>query len=71
VRLLVSASFGAVYPRLAWLWALALGVQIPLFSIVTAHNFGPLLAYVLAFIGAYVGLGLRKLFSRTITHANF
>ena len=60
--LIAAAGFGAVYPRLAWLWALALGAWIPLFNIMIAHNFGSLLALVLAFIGAYVGVGIRSLF---------
>ena len=62
VLLIVSAGFGAVYPRFAWLWAIVLGAWIPLFSIMIAHNFGSLLALVLAFIGAYVGVGIRSLF---------
>lgn len=62
VLLIISACFGAVYPRFAWLWAIVLGAWIPLFSIVLAHNFGSLLALALAFIGAYVGVGVRSLF---------
>ena len=69
--LIAAAGFGAVYPRLAWLWALALGAWIPLFNIVTARNFGSLLALVVAFMGSYVGRGVRNLISRTITQADF
>src|SRR5262245_13695936 len=70
VLLIVSAGFGAVYPRFAWLWAITLGVWIPLFGIVIAHNVGSLLALAIAFIGAYVGSGARSLLSRTITSAS-
>src|SRR4051812_4687091 len=62
VLLLVSAGFGAVHPRFAWLWALALGAWIPIFGIVMAHNFGTLLALGIALIGAYLGVAAHYLF---------
>jgi hypothetical protein len=61
VLLLVSATFGAVHPRFAWLWALALGAWIPLVGIVVAHNFGTILALVIALIGAYLGVATHHL----------
>jgi len=61
VLLILSAGFSMIHPRLAWLWALALGAWIPLFDIVLTRNFGSVIALVLAFIGAYVGLAIRTL----------
>jgi len=62
VLLLVSAGFGAIHPRFAWLWALALGAGIPLVGIVAAHNFGAILALIIAMIGAYLGAAAHHLF---------
>jgi len=52
--------------RRPWLLALAVGVWIPLRGILITHNFGSILALVIAFVGAYGGwifrLGIRKTF---------
>jgi len=53
--LAASAAFTALWPRLPWLWALAIGMWIPLFGIVTTQNYGSLLALAVAFLGAYLG----------------
>src|SRR4051794_3638136 len=55
-----SALLGAVEPRRPWLWALAIGVWLPLVEIAGSHNAGSLIGLVLAFIGAYLGAALRK-----------
>lgn len=70
VLLLVSAGFGAVHPRFAWLWALALGAWIPIIGIVFAHNFGAILALGIALIGAYLGVAIHHLFSGSVQGAN-
>ena len=60
--LLISClAFGAIEPKRPWLWATAVAIWIPVYEIVVAHNFGSLLALVFAFIGAYLGMALRKL----------
>jgi|SRR5579872_3970686 len=60
--ILLSCGFlGAAGPRQPWLWALAVGIWIPILGIVRTHNYGSLLALGFAFIGAYAGRGLRKL----------
>jgi hypothetical protein len=64
VLLLISAGFGAVHPRFAWLWALALGAWIPLVGIVIAHNFSSILALGIASIGAYLGVAAHHLLHR-------
>ena len=67
VLLLVCAGFGVLHPRFAWLWALALGAWIPLVGIVTAHNYGSLLALGIALIGTYLGVAARYLLGGTST----
>lgn len=59
------AVCGAVWPGRPWLWALAVGVWIPLLAIVTSGNFGSLIALVFAFAGAYAGMACRKTLLRT------
>jgi hypothetical protein len=67
VLLLVSAGFGVLRPRFAWLWALALGAWIPLVGIVSAHNFGSILALGISFIGAYLGVAIHYIFYQNPT----
>ena len=67
VLLLVSAGFGALHPRFAWLWALALGAWIPLVNILIARNFGAILALGIAFIGAYLGVAAHHLLHQATT----
>jgi hypothetical protein len=47
-----------------WLLALAVGAWIPLRGILITHNYGSILALIIAFVGAYAGwafrLGMRK-----------
>ena len=58
--LVISGMFGFVGPKQPWLWALALGVWIPLLGIVRTQNYSALLALIVAFAGAYGGMGLRR-----------
>src|SRR5881275_3135899 len=67
VLLLVSAGFGALRPRFAWLWALALGAWIPIVGIVSTRNFGSILALGITFIGAYLGVAIHYVFYRDPT----
>jgi hypothetical protein len=50
-----------------WLLALAVGMWIPLRGIIVTHNYGSILALIIAFVGAYGGwvfrLGIRKTFN--------
>ena len=49
-----------------WLLALAVGAWIPLRGSLVTHNYGSILALIIAFVGAYAGwafrLGIRKTF---------
>ena len=58
--LLAAALLGAAGPERPWLWALGLGIWVPLFGIAGAGNFGSLLALPFAFAGAYAGSAARR-----------
>ena len=59
--LLATASvFGFLGPRKPWLWALALGVWIPLVGLVRTQNAGSIVALIVTFVGAYVGTAVRR-----------
>ena len=62
--LATSAVFGIVQPRRPWVWALAVGIWIPLLNIVQTHNVSSILALVFPFAGAYAAAFGRRL----ITH---
>ena len=57
----VTGSLGLVYPRGAWLWALAVGIWIPVLNIAQTHNASSVLALVFAFAGAYAGAVGRRI----------
>ncbi len=57
--LVAAAVFGFLGPNRPWLWALLLGLWIPLFGIVPDGNYQSLLAPVMTFAGAYVGKAIR------------
>jgi hypothetical protein len=58
--LLAAGMLGALGPQRPWLWALGVGVWIPLWGIVHGSNYGSLLALVVAFAGAYGGMLVRR-----------
>jgi hypothetical protein len=63
--ILVSCGLlGAASPGRPWLWALAVGLWIPILGITRTRNFGALLALLFAFAGAYAGMAVRKLLTR-------
>ena len=60
--LLVAAGcFAFAVPRKPWMWVLAVGIWIPLWNIVVKNNYGSLLVLLFTFVGAYAGMGVRKL----------
>ena len=65
VGILLICAFvcGFIAPQKTWLIALSVGIWIPLFNIIKAHNFGSLLALVPAIVGAYVGNLARNIFA--------
>ena len=50
-------------PKRPWVFALAVGIWIPLFSIFFTHNYAGLIALVFSTAGAYSGMFLRKITS--------
>jgi uncharacterized membrane protein YjjB (DUF3815 family) len=59
--IIVTVILGTVMPRRAWIWALAVGIWIPVFNIILNNNYGSLLALIAAFIGSYAGVFIRKI----------
>ena len=55
-----ASIFGYLASRKPWLIALVVAAWIPLYSIVSTHNYGGLLAFIPGFIGAYAGFFFRK-----------
>jgi len=66
VILLTSGLLALVGFQRPWLLALAIGVWLPLYEILTTHTYASIVALIIAFIGAYGGwivrLGIRKTF---------
>jgi hypothetical protein len=60
-----AAAFGATRPARAWLWALAVGLWIPVLGIVVRGNAEALIALVPALLGAVAGAAARRLFAGT------
>jgi hypothetical protein len=69
---------GTIWPEGAWRWALILGLSIvagdyaaPQLGLVGVPpqpiNWGTLIAVIPAFIGTYVGVGVRKLLAEAVT----
>ena len=58
--LISCATLGAIAPARPWLWALAVGIWLPVLNIALAGNYGSLLALAFAFAGAYAGMAARK-----------
>jgi hypothetical protein len=63
--LLVSGVIALLDGRRPWLIALAIGLWIPLHGIIISHNFGAIIALVIAFIGAYAGWVFRQVILST------
>ena len=63
--LLSCAILGVLGPQWPWLWALA-GAPMPLFGFWTTHQLpASAIALVFAFVGAFVGAGLRRMSIRS------
>jgi hypothetical protein len=57
-----SACLGFSMPRFAWLWAILLGIWIPMVNIILHQNFGSSIALVITFTGAFAGVFVHKIF---------
>lgn len=58
--LLCTTMLGGLAPQRPWLWALCVGLWIPVFEIYNSSHYGSLLALAVAFIGAYGGMLVRR-----------
>ncbi len=58
--LVATALLGAAMPSRAWVWGLAVGLWIPLFSLLTAWHPASLSGLVFAFAGSYAGVVGRR-----------
>ena len=57
---LTCGVLGFVEPKRPWLWVLAVGLWIPLRGIFWTHNYGSLLALLIALAGASAGVAIRN-----------
>jgi uncharacterized RDD family membrane protein YckC len=57
---ITSAIFAAIYPRRPWLWALAVGIWLPLHNWIHNGTFASILALAFALAGAYLGSAVTK-----------
>lgn len=58
--LLASAACAALEPARPWLWALAVGVWLPLLAVAQSGNWGATLALAFAFAGAFGASSARR-----------
>jgi hypothetical protein len=58
--LFAAAIFGFLAFEKPWLIALLVSIWIPLWAIVSTHNYGGFLALLPGFAGAYIGYYFRK-----------
>jgi hypothetical protein len=59
IILLVCGLIALLGCQRPWLLALAVGGWIPLYGLLVTHNYGSILALIIAFIGAYAGWAFR------------
>ena len=57
--LVISGVLGFLGPNRPWLWALAVGLWIPLLGVARTGNYWAMSALVVAFAGAYGGMAIR------------
>jgi hypothetical protein len=62
--LLVCGLLALIGFQRPWLLALVVGAWIPLHGILVTHNYGSIIALIIAFIGAYAGWVVRAGFNR-------
>ena len=61
---LSAMLFSVFNSKRAWVWALAIGVWVPLLNIYYTGNYGSLIALIVSFAGAYSGFFVGKIFHR-------
>ena len=63
VGLVVISTFiiGFIFPRRPWIWAITVGIWIPMFDVLLQGNYGSIIALIISFIGSYSGAFIRKI----------
>ena len=61
--LLTCGVFSFISPSRWWLWAIAIGLWIPIIGIARTQNVAAILALVVACIGALLGMAIRNVIS--------
>jgi hypothetical protein len=56
----ITGILGLIAPERPWLWALAVGIWIPLYGIMARADFSMLVVLIFPFAGAYAGALMRK-----------
>ncbi len=59
--LICGGIVGLLVKQRPWLYALALGLWLPLWEGITSHNFTILITLVFPFVGVYAGWALGKI----------
>jgi hypothetical protein len=62
--LISSLICGFTGKKKPWLIGLLLGIWIPIFNIISAHNYGSLIAIFPAFVGAFVGWFISRIIKK-------
>lgn len=57
---LTAALFGYLSPKWPWIWALTVGLWIPMHAIVFNNDFKMLLVMLFGFAGAYLGAAVKN-----------
>ena len=65
--LIVAGLFGLIAPQRPWLWALCIGIWIPLHQIARTPSvrslLGGLVIFAFPLVGAYAGIACRRMFA--------
>ena len=64
--LVTSGIIGLLVQRRPWLYALAIGLWIPLWGVIQAQNVSMLLVLLFPFAGVYAGWALRLVVQKTL-----
>jgi len=67
VILLVCGLIALLGFRRPWVLALAVGAWIPLYALFVTHNYGSIIALMIAFVGAYAGWLCRAAIVKSLT----
>ena len=60
--LVSTACLGFVMPERAWVWAISVGLWVPVWNILLNHNYSSIISIGIAFVGTYLGVLIYKLF---------